>query len=121
MDEALQAAEASLVPSAALAGGALSGKYADGATGRLSRELADPQRRRALALGSALRNPARRLQTDPASLAIAFTLVHPRAACTLIGATRPAQVDAAVDAVALADRLTADDLQELRALAQGDI
>jgi aryl-alcohol dehydrogenase-like predicted oxidoreductase len=120
MDEALQAAGASLVPSAALAGGALSGKYAHGGTGRLSRELDDPQRRRALALGAALGDTARRVQTQPASLAIAFTLLHPRAASTLIGATRPAQIDAAIDAVALAERLTADDLTELRAPAQSD-
>ena len=42
--DALAAAGASLIPSAALAGGALSGKYADGAAGRLSDELNDPRR-----------------------------------------------------------------------------
>jgi aryl-alcohol dehydrogenase-like predicted oxidoreductase len=35
----------------------------------------------------------------------------------LIGATRPAQIDAAIDAVDLAGRLTADDVAELRELA----
>ncbi|HEY3727275.1 MAG TPA: aldo/keto reductase [Solirubrobacteraceae bacterium] len=119
MDAALQRTEASLVPSAALAGGALTGKYAAGETGRLSGELGDPLRQRALEIGTALREPAERLQTSPATLAIAFTLVHPRTACTLIGATRPAQIDAAIEAVALAERLTASDLAELRTLTVG--
>jgi hypothetical protein len=35
----------------------------------------------------------------------------------LIGATAPAQIDAALDAVALAERLTPDDVAELRRLA----
>jgi aryl-alcohol dehydrogenase-like predicted oxidoreductase len=118
MQAALEATGASLVPSAALAGGALSGKYAVGQAGRLSAELEHPARRRALALGAALAEPARRLQTTPATLAIAFTLTHPRAASTLIGATRPAHIDAAIEAVALADRLSAADRAQLRELAQ---
>jgi L-glyceraldehyde 3-phosphate reductase len=118
MEAALQATGASLVPSAALAGGALSGKYAGGQTGRLSAELEDPARRGALALGAALAEPAGRLKTTPATLAIAFTLSHPRAAATLIGATRLEQIDAAIAAVALAERLSAADLAQLRQLAQ---
>jgi aryl-alcohol dehydrogenase-like predicted oxidoreductase len=119
MDAALQRTGASLVPSAVLAGGALTGKYAAGETGRVSGELDDPGRRMAFEIGAALREPAGRLQTAPATLAIAFTLAHPRTACALIGATRPAQIDAAIEAVAVADRLTATDLEELRALAVG--
>jgi L-glyceraldehyde 3-phosphate reductase len=118
MDAALEATGASLVPSAALAGGALTGKYADGAPGRLTRELADGRRVRELALGAALREPARRLDTTPATLAIAFTLRHPRTASTLIGATAPAQIDAALAAVALAERLSPENETELRALAE---
>ncbi|MFL5863218.1 MAG: aldo/keto reductase [Solirubrobacteraceae bacterium] len=117
MEAALEATGASLVPSATLAGGALTGKYAQGTPGRLSAELEDPRRRRELALGAALREPARRLDTSPATLAIAFTLRHPRTASTLIGATAPAQIDAALAAVALADRLTSDDVAQLRELA----
>jgi L-glyceraldehyde 3-phosphate reductase len=118
MEAALEATGASLVPSATLAGGALSGKYADGrGSGRLSSELSDRGRQRELSLGAALAEPARRLDTTPATLAIAFTLRHPRTASTLIGATAPGQIDAALDAVALADRLSADDLGQLRALA----
>jgi L-glyceraldehyde 3-phosphate reductase len=117
MEAALEAAGASLVPSATLDGGALSGKYGDGSAGRLTGELDAPHRRPGLVLGHALREPARRLQTTPASLAIAFTLAHPRTASALIGATGPEQIDAAIDAVTLADRLTGDDLAELRTLA----
>ena len=105
MDAALEATGASLVPSAALAGGALTGKYAEGGSGRLSAEPADGRRVRELAIGAALREPARRLQTTPATLAIAFTLVHPRSASTLIGATSPAQIDDALAAATLAERL----------------
>lgn len=117
MDEALAASGASLVPSAVLAGGALSGKYADGGSGRLSGELGDPRWRSALELGSALRGPAADLDTSPAALAIAFTLLHPRTGATLIGATVPAQVDTAIDAVQLAERLTPADLSKLRKVA----
>ncbi len=117
MEAALQATGASLVPSATLAGGALTGKYAQGQTGRLTDELRDPRRRRALELGAALDEPARRLQTTPATLSIAFTLLHHRTAATLIGATAPEQIDVAIDAVALAQRLTAEDVAELRKLA----
>ena len=120
MDTALAATGASLVPSAALAGGALTGKYAEGASGRLTAELADGRRVRELTLGAALRGPAQRLQTTPASLAIAFTLRHPRTASTLIGATAPEQIDAALAAVALAERLTPEEMAALRALAEGD-
>jgi aryl-alcohol dehydrogenase-like predicted oxidoreductase len=117
MDAALKATGASLIPSAALAGGALTGKYADGTSGRLSDEVAGGRRDRELALGAALREPAARLDTTPATLAIAFTLRHPRAATTLVGATAPAQIDAALAAVALAERLSDEDVAQLRALA----
>jgi L-glyceraldehyde 3-phosphate reductase len=118
MEAALDATGASLVPSATLAGGALTGKYAEGAAGRLTAEPDSPRRRRELELGAALREPARRLHTVPATLAIAFTLLHPRTATTLIGATAPEQIDAALDAVALAESLTSEDVAELRDLAR---
>jgi aryl-alcohol dehydrogenase-like predicted oxidoreductase len=119
MEAALQATGASLVPSATLAGGALTAKYADGGGGgRLSAELHSPRRSRELNLGAALREPARRLQTSPATLAIAFTLLHPRTTSTLIGATAPSQIDAALEAVSLAARLAPEDVAELRVLAR---
>jgi aryl-alcohol dehydrogenase-like predicted oxidoreductase len=49
-------------------------------------------------------------------VAIAFTLRHPRTAATLIGATRPEQIDDAIAAVELAGRLSDDDLSRLRSL-----
>jgi L-glyceraldehyde 3-phosphate reductase len=118
MEEALAATGAALVPSATLAGGALTGKYdSDARSGRLTEQRGDPRVAAAIALGARLRAPALRLDTTPAALAIAFTLCHPRTACTLIGATTPAQIDAALEAVALAERLTPEDVDELRALA----
>jgi L-glyceraldehyde 3-phosphate reductase len=117
MEAALADTGASLIPSAALAGGALSGKYAEAQTGRLSAEPDSPARQRALALGAALREPAARLRVSPATLAIAFTLRHPRTAATLIGATRPEQIDDALAAVALACRLSDDEIAPLRELA----
>lgn len=54
---------------------------------------------------------------SPATLAIAFTLRHPRTAATLIGATRPEQIDEALAAVVLTARLTEGDLAHLRDLA----
>jgi aryl-alcohol dehydrogenase-like predicted oxidoreductase len=117
MDAALEATGASLVPSASLAGGALTGKYAAGASGRLTPELDHRRRAGELAIGAALGESARRLQTTPATLAIAFTLLHRRAAATLIGATAPAQIDAALAAPELAGRLGPAEVAELRALA----
>ena len=118
MEDALEQTGASLIPSTALAGGALSGKYADGETpqGRLSGELGDPRRARALAIGAALREPAQRRGGSPATLAIAFTLRHPRTASTLIGATRTEQIDDALAAVALVERLSEEDIRSLRAV-----
>jgi L-glyceraldehyde 3-phosphate reductase len=118
MEEALGAAGASLVPSATLAGGALTGKYGDGGAGRLTDQRREPRVAAAIELAARLGEPARRLQTTPGALAIAFTLRHPRTASTLIGATTPAQVDAALEASALAERLTPADIEELRALAR---
>jgi len=117
MEVALARAGASLVPSAVLAGGALTGKYGAGETGRLSGELTDPRRTAALEVGEALRTAAARWATTPATLAVAFTLAHPRTAATLIGATRPDQVDAALAAAELAGRLDDAALADLRALA----
>jgi aryl-alcohol dehydrogenase-like predicted oxidoreductase len=121
MDEALEATGASLIPSATLAGGALTGKYADSANGRLRDEREHDRHRRAFAIGAGLAEPAARLNTTPATLAVAFTLRHPHTASALVGATRPEQVDAAIDAVALADRLTHEDMAELRRLAAGTV
>jgi aryl-alcohol dehydrogenase-like predicted oxidoreductase len=118
MERALADTGASLIPSAVLAGGALSGKYAEGRAGRLSGELDSPARRGAFELGAALRAPAQRLGVSPATLAIAFTLRHPRTAATLIGATRPEQIDDALAAVKLAGQMSEGNARQLRELAR---
>ena len=120
MEAALEAAGASLVASHSLAGGALSGKYARGGTGRMTPDdLARGRYHEALRIGAALGPVAQRLDTTPATLAIAFSLAHPRTATTLVGATSPAQLDELLDAIELAGRLDADVLEELRACALG--
>ncbi len=73
MDEALEACGASLIPSNVLAGGALTGKYARGESGRLSGREIPPE-------------------APGVEAAIRFALAHPRAASVLMGCTSPAQV-----------------------------
>jgi aryl-alcohol dehydrogenase-like predicted oxidoreductase len=68
----------------------------------------------ALRVAAALAPIAQRLQTTPAALAIAFAPAHPRTATTLVGATSPAQIDAPLEGVELAERLTPADLDDLR-------
>ncbi len=116
MDTALASAGASLIPSAVLAGGALSGKYAAGGSGRLSAELGDSRRAEAFAIGAQLNHLADHLGASPATVAVAFTLLHPRTASTLIGATRPEHIDSALAAIELAQRLGPEQVSQLRAL-----
>jgi aryl-alcohol dehydrogenase-like predicted oxidoreductase len=114
MDAALDAAGAPIVASASLAGGALTGKYAAaGARGRWAGQLDEPRLQEALALGGRLAALAATLETTPAALAIAFTLANPRVASTLVGATRPEQLDENAKALALLDRVTAEQLERL--------
>ena len=116
MSAALTRCGASLVPSAVLAGGALSGKYAgpQAATGRLSEELGDARRQHPLRIGEMLVPLAAELGAEPATVATAFTLANPLTACTLIGATQPGQIDQALAAIELSEQLTAEQLQVLR-------
>jgi aryl-alcohol dehydrogenase-like predicted oxidoreductase len=117
MSEALDLCEASVVASFVLAGGALSGKYADpGARGRLSGQLESPRAQAALAVVEPLRALAADLDATPATLAMAFALSNPRVATILFGATRPEHVRENVRAAELVERLGADDLAALRAL-----
>jgi L-glyceraldehyde 3-phosphate reductase len=115
MAEALEGAGASVVASAVLAFGALSGKYAvHGAAGRIAGELDNPDLQAALKAAEPLRSLAERLNTTPAPLAIAFTLANPRVASVLFGATTPAQIAENVEALELLVRLSESDLDELR-------
>jgi L-glyceraldehyde 3-phosphate reductase len=112
---AMEAAGMSVVASASLAGGALSGKYSDPSVrGRLTDRLADPPLETALAAAASLGELAERLDATPAALAYAFALAEPSVASVLFGATRPEQVVANVAAAELLERLGADELAELR-------
>lgn len=116
---ALDLAGTSVVASSALAGGALTGKYAAGGRGRLEERLDDPRWQHALEVGARLRELAARLEVVPCQLAIAFALEAPRVASVLFGATSAAQVAENVAALEVAERMSRDDWAELRALAVG--
>lgn len=113
MQRALERTGASVVASAVLAGGALTAKYAHGATGRLSDRSDNP------VLGAAT-GPARELEslaveweTAAAVLAIAFALSRPTVASVLFGATSPEQVRQNCEAAELVGRLDGDQLARL--------
>jgi aryl-alcohol dehydrogenase-like predicted oxidoreductase len=106
-----------VVASYTLAGGVLTGKYAgDPTAGRAAGTLDDERVRPALAAGEQLAALAAEVGEPPAALAMAYALTDPLVTSVLFGATRPDQVAAAVDAVALADRLDDDVLTRLRAI-----
>lgn len=114
-DEAAALAEsgASVVASAVLAGGALTGKYDDlGASGRMAEKLADPSVRDALEAGRRVRELAERHGISPAALAIAFALEGDRVASVLFGATSAEQVRDNARAL----QVSADAVAELRRL-----
>jgi L-glyceraldehyde 3-phosphate reductase len=118
MLEALGEAGASVVASASLAYGALSGKYASGrAAGRIAEEVQDESYGPARAAAAALGLLGARLGAAPATLAYAFALAHPSVASVLFGATRPEQVVENVAAVELLGRLSDAELAELRAVS----
>jgi aryl-alcohol dehydrogenase-like predicted oxidoreductase len=110
---ALAESGASVVASAVLAGGALTGKYDDpGASGRMAEKLADPSVRDALDAGRRVRELAERHGTSPAALAIAFALEGDRVASVLFGATSAEQVRDNARAL----QVSADAVAELRRL-----
>ncbi len=115
--DALGLAGAGVVASSVLAGGALSGKYAAGGTGRLTEAANDQSRRRSLRLGELLRKRAEELGTTPSRLALAFALANPRVASVLFGATRPEQVRENVGALETLAALGEGGVQGLRELA----
>jgi L-glyceraldehyde 3-phosphate reductase len=106
-----------IVASYTLAGGILTGKYdQDPGAGRAAGMIDQPQWASAVAAGRELAVLARDIGADPASLAMAFALLDPSVATVLFGATRPEQVDANLGALALAERLTADERDRLAAI-----
>jgi aryl-alcohol dehydrogenase-like predicted oxidoreductase len=117
MTEALELCGASVIASYVLAGGILSGKYAErGATGRMSGELESARSRPAVAVVEGLRALAARLDTTPAALAVAFALANKKVTSVLFGATSPEQIRENARGVELAGRLTDEQLAELRAI-----
>jgi len=117
MQDALREAGASVVASASLTGGALSGKYAVAREGRLAGDLENPRYARALAAGERLRTVASRLGASPAALAYAFCLRHASVASVLFGATSPEQIEENVTAVELLERAGEETWAALDALS----
>lgn len=101
MEAALGAAEIGLVPSNVLAGGSLCGRHRGSAPAGLAERL------------DAL---AARLDTTAAALAIAFALDHPRTVSVLFGASSLVQLEENLGAVALLERLSTIEREDLRAL-----
>ena len=98
----------SVVASAALAGGALTGKYAsDTGRGRLAGALDAPRVQPALAAGQELAALGRDVGASAAQLAIAFALLNEHVGSVVLGATSAAQVTDNVAAAALLDTLDA--------------
>jgi aryl-alcohol dehydrogenase-like predicted oxidoreductase len=119
MVAALAEAGASVVASASLAFGALSGKYAAaGAEGRISDELEDPRWAAALAAAEPLAGLAARLGVAPATLAYAFALEHRSVASVVFGATRPEQVAENVAAAQLLARMGDADFAALAGIGE---
>jgi aryl-alcohol dehydrogenase-like predicted oxidoreductase len=121
MRRALEESGASVVASAVLAGGALSGKYLRGSSGRLSGgpgqaamdTIADTVRELVALAGE--------WKSAPATLALAFALSRPFVASVLFGATTSEQVEENCGALEVLDSLDAAALQRLESVgfAQG--
>jgi aryl-alcohol dehydrogenase-like predicted oxidoreductase len=119
MVAALAACNAPVVASYVLAGGVLTGKYANDPTaGRASGTLDDPRVARSAAAGREVAQLARDLDTSPASLAIAFTLANPLVATVLFGATSARQIADNVAGLELANRLGQGALASLARIGQ---
>jgi aryl-alcohol dehydrogenase-like predicted oxidoreductase len=119
---ALEAAGASVVASASLEFGALSGRYASAVhgEGRIAHEVHDASYAAARSAAIELQVLGARLGAAPATLAYAFALSHEAVASVLFGATRPEQVAENVEAAELVARLDATDLAALSAIGRAD-
>jgi aryl-alcohol dehydrogenase-like predicted oxidoreductase len=117
MQQALAACGASIVASFVLAGGVLTGKYETNPdAGRAAGTLDSPRVARAAAAARDLVALARDLDTDPATLAIAFALAGPGVSSALTGATHPRQIHSNVGAPDLLTRLDEAALTRLRSI-----
>jgi L-glyceraldehyde 3-phosphate reductase len=115
---ALEGSGASLIPSAVLAGGVLTGKYQHGETGRMHDQLDEPHAQAALAVAAELSELGAQLGVSPAALALAFALDGPYTASVLFGATSVKQLDDNAGAVALHRTLDAETRARLRAIGR---
>jgi len=115
---AIGAAGAGLVPSSVLAGGLLTGKYRHATSGRMGATLDNPQSAAGLEVADRLVELAAELGHPAATLAVAFAAAHPLTASTLVGATRPDQLEQSAAGVELARSLEPDDLARLRAVGR---
>jgi aryl-alcohol dehydrogenase-like predicted oxidoreductase len=120
MTEALSApGVGGIIASFSLAGGVLSGKYRSGkGAGRAAGTLAEPRYAAAAAAAADLDRLAGQLATTAAALALAFPLTNPAVTSVLFGATSPEQLRANCAAAALRDRLTPQDVADLRRIGQ---
>jgi aryl-alcohol dehydrogenase-like predicted oxidoreductase len=116
MTAAIGVAGAGLVPSSVLAGGLLTGKYRGSAVGRLGAALSEPRNAPALEVADRLADLAGELGHPAASLAVAFAAANPMTASTLVGATRPEQLEESAAGVALATTLDDAALDALGAI-----
>jgi L-glyceraldehyde 3-phosphate reductase len=119
MTEALDLAGTSVVASAVLAGGALTGKYARAdanPNGRLAGEPPSSRRRKAFEVGERLLGLADEMRTTPSRLAIAFAMANPRVCSVLFGATSPEQVAENVGALEVFSRMDEASLGRIRSI-----
>ena len=115
MASALKSAEAGVVASYVLDGGALTGKYSSSTTnGRLAGELDEEAHAPAFRAGVELRALAEQVGERPAAMAIAFALLNPNVASVLFGSTRPEQVTENLRAVELQSSLGEQTIAQLR-------
>ncbi len=115
MIAALDEAQASVVASFTLVGGALTGKYSrPEGRGRISDQPDKNDYAEAIAVGEKLGRYAEEVGAKPGALAIAFALANPRVATVLFGATKPEQIEENLAAVDLARRMDGDTLNALR-------
>lgn len=119
MVAALDAAQAGVVASFTLAGGALSGKYdSPDAEGRITARIDDRDYSAALAAGKGLNQLARETGLKPAAMAIAFALLNARVTTVLFGATKPEQVVENVAAVELTRTMDRQIVERLRTIGR---
>ena len=116
MRRALDASGASVVASAVLAGGALSGKYLTGSSGRLSGGGQQAAMDAVAGTVCELVALAGEWGVTPATLALAFALSRPFVASVLFGATTPEQVEENCRAIEVLQSLDAAELERLESV-----